>query len=91
MRFQREDLLDEDKLGLLTLDEVLGRINGGGPMEVSYQVAYDWIEDADSESKELRRFYDFLWDKHRDKMREFIIEFADGPGEALFYEYIHAQ
>lgn len=29
MRFQREDLLDEYKLGLLALDEVLVRINGG--------------------------------------------------------------
>lgn len=29
MRFQREDLLDDYKLGLLTLDEVLERINGG--------------------------------------------------------------
>lgn len=29
MRFQFESLLDDYKLGLLTLDEVLVRINGG--------------------------------------------------------------
>ena len=57
--------------------------------EIDDSLKYEFIEDADQDSKALSEFYDFCWLNFRNQMRVMVVAFCEtSVGKKLLDEYI---